>query len=455
MKRLLLILLLLPLFIQGQEVLSLNKKVIATRYRQIPNNANQWTVKTGVFANGGTGYNSYIKCTTTGSVYKESNQVYGEWYINLYKDADANAINYYIISNDLILMADTKYRITFTNDERIALIKESVIMRSAPAYLQLQTNYQLKITRALNGDFTIYIKGGAFGNLWTLVSTVGGTGTNPINDNTITTCVYSQIGLTVNDRFANVRYLDLQRNIYNLITSDSWDVYIIGGQSNASGYEDIVNLQSDYQGDYNNTYMWTGTKIEKLNASDDNNNQYPASARLDKFGWDMAMSKTLNSNGRKVILIKYAINSTGLEEHWGSGDSLLTDSLIKYINLCKTYMQNNGYTYAIRGMLWFQGEKDMQQLSGSTNYQANLGTLITKLRANTTSNLKFYIIQPYGSLAYTYRTEVRTAMVNYVATDTYSYLFDVDDIYTTLHMNATQYEQCGIRVANKLINDLQ
>jgi hypothetical protein len=291
------------------------------------------------------------------------------------------------------------------------------------------------------------------------MSVGGGSGANPsAANNTYTTSNFIVLDFDVGDRIRNIKYKLLTGNKTHPIiaTNTFWDVFIIAGQSNASGYEPMENLQSAYAGTYDSTYIWTGSTIAKLNASANNNNQYPASAKLNRFGWDLSMSRFLNNNKRNVIIIKYAINSTGLEEHWGSGNNMLTDSLVRCINLCKTYLKNNGYSYRFHGMIWYQGERDMQQLSGSANYQANLGNLIAKIRQNTTSNLKFYIIRPHCiDNGYTYYNQVRTAMSNYVATDISSYMFEIDDIYTTLHMNAAQYQTCGIKVANKLLIDIK
>ena len=428
---------------------------MTTAYRYIPNDVTYWNVGTGTYVNNLD--DKSIRCTVSGTMNIISTQAYGEWYFDLYKSADGTSPRVFINSASTDVSTGA-YRFQLSANESVALSRASMstgyleLFSTQISYIAYPIWYQYKITRTSGGVFTSYIKGGVYGNAWSLIIPL--TGSNPVTDNTYTTSSYFVIDLDAGDRIANVRFKSLNEINRSVIIGDNtYDVIIIGGQSNAAGYEPNTNLQSEYRGTYTATYIFNGSKLVELNASDYYNNQFPVGST--RFGWDMAMSRYLNNSGRKLILIKYAMNSTGLQSEWGAGDSLLTDSLIKYLNLCQTYLANNNYQYRLAGMIWYQGERDMQQLLGSTNYQANLGQFITNIRANTIPDLKFYIIRPNCiDNGYTYFNQVRAAMAAYVATDTYSYLFDVDDIYTTLHMDAAQYETCGIRVATQILNDL-
>ncbi|NCP72303.1 hypothetical protein GW835_02840 [archaeon] len=53
--------------------------------------------------------------------------------------------------------------------------------------------------------FAVFIKGGEFGDDWTLVDTTGGSGTNPVTDSTYTTSNYFVADLDAGDRIANVK----------------------------------------------------------------------------------------------------------------------------------------------------------------------------------------------------------------------------------------------------------
>jgi hypothetical protein len=219
MKRLLLILLLLPLFIQGQEVLSLNKKVIAIRYRQIPNTISAWNLGTGVFTEVNPNTPSgYIQCSVAGTAYLASTQAYGEWYFDYYKGSAAG-IDRFVIMADAAY--NTNYQILISGSENVRLYEGAInIIGTAAGYININTWYSFKITRTSTGLFTIYIKGGSFGNLWTLISTAGGVGTNPIINTTYTTSSYIGLNSAVDFRIRNVRFLPLNQNKLSLITHD-------------------------------------------------------------------------------------------------------------------------------------------------------------------------------------------------------------------------------------------
>lgn len=56
--------------------------------------------------------------------------------------------------------------------------------------------------------FAVFIKGGSFGDDWTLVDTTGGSGTNPVTDSTYTTSNYFVADLDQNDRLANLKIMN-------------------------------------------------------------------------------------------------------------------------------------------------------------------------------------------------------------------------------------------------------
>ncbi|MFH2142524.1 MAG: LamG-like jellyroll fold domain-containing protein, partial [Bacteroidota bacterium] len=74
------------------------------------------------------------------------------------------------------------------------------------------TDYEvsgLTIRRIYDKDtFAVFIKGGAFGNTWTLVSTAGGSGTNPVTDATYTTSNYIVVDADAGDRVGNIKILN-------------------------------------------------------------------------------------------------------------------------------------------------------------------------------------------------------------------------------------------------------
>jgi len=75
-----------------------------------------------------------------------------------------------------------------------------VLHQTPVSYISNSTWYGTDIERTLAGQFTVDIKGGSFGNTWTLVNVTGGSGTNPVTDNTYTTSEYYVLDLNVGDK---------------------------------------------------------------------------------------------------------------------------------------------------------------------------------------------------------------------------------------------------------------
>jgi len=80
---------------------------------------------------------------------------------------------------------------------------------SADSYVQAGIWYTTKITRTYAGVFTIYTKGGSFGNTYRLISASGGSGSNPCTDIAYTVSQYFVFYPgAANQCFANLKIYD-------------------------------------------------------------------------------------------------------------------------------------------------------------------------------------------------------------------------------------------------------
>jgi hypothetical protein len=133
-----------------------------------------------------------------------------EYELDFYKAADGNAIYNAFISSTInaAYQAFDGYRWYVATNERIDLQRmsigsNSVIFGTQTIFIANNTWYRIKITRTLNGEFSLYIRGGDFGNDdWTLMTALSGS--NPVTDNTHKGSIYNVFDLDVGDRIANV-----------------------------------------------------------------------------------------------------------------------------------------------------------------------------------------------------------------------------------------------------------
>jgi hypothetical protein len=158
----------------------------------------------------------YLECVTAGVIALPSKQAYGSWELDWYKGADANTIAVYFTNNGTSVYPLTKqaHLVNIAGNEQIILYSNNMaslgtVFSTVASYFNYNTWYRLKITRSVTGVFTVYIKGGAFGSAsWTLISTLGGSGTNPGTNNTYTTSEYFVMDLDPGDRITNIQLTD-------------------------------------------------------------------------------------------------------------------------------------------------------------------------------------------------------------------------------------------------------
>ncbi|NCP72305.1 hypothetical protein GW835_02850 [archaeon] len=166
----------------------------------------------------------YLQNTTSGTTAIESKQAYGEWEFDVYKGSTLTNSFVKIISDAIIgSVGGNSYTIQFNVDEALKLWRGgTAIMSTANSYISKNTWYRIKVARLQSSGtfaiivpsmtttypkdtFAVFIKGGEFGDDWTLVDTTGGSGTNPVTDSTYTTSNYFVADLDVGDRIANIK----------------------------------------------------------------------------------------------------------------------------------------------------------------------------------------------------------------------------------------------------------
>lgn len=141
-------------------------------------------------------YGEGLECLSIGVVYQASTAAYGVWEFSCY---NADDLRVYLIgsTNDITTLNGYWLRITSTTiDLRIITAGNPSVLFLTPPYLVANTYYSLRVVRnsvldeyvtGAIGTFAVYIKGGSFGSTYVLLDTTGGSGTNPITNNTYTT----------------------------------------------------------------------------------------------------------------------------------------------------------------------------------------------------------------------------------------------------------------------------
>jgi len=147
---------------------------------------------------------NYLECVTAGTIALPNNWAYGTTIFDIYKAVDNNQPRVGILSSKItstnewsIVIENASYK----NAVRLQRLNTSNIINTNNNYITTGTWYSIKITRTTLGKFTMYIKGGNFGNEFVLMSATN----NPTTDNNYTTSNYTVLTMGAGDRIGEIK----------------------------------------------------------------------------------------------------------------------------------------------------------------------------------------------------------------------------------------------------------
>jgi hypothetical protein len=158
----------------------------------------------------------YLECTSTGLIAIPSDQAYGEWEFSFCKFGDANAVSVYVISNEVgyfVSPTINGYIVYSGGSEQVNIDRVNgssslvTVRGGGNGSSELGAWHRLKVTRTLDGVWTLQIKGGSYGtDDWTTLA-VSGAGI----DNTYKKSKYIVVDLDTGDRIANLEMRNIVR----------------------------------------------------------------------------------------------------------------------------------------------------------------------------------------------------------------------------------------------------
>lgn len=169
------------------------------------------------------------------------------------------------------------------------------------------------------------------------------------------------------------------------------DVYLIAGQSNATGQGYVANLPDGFKPNPKVLLFHSGKP--HLDGGAEPNAWLPlhqASESPDRFGPELGFGNRLAElrPGGPIALIKHAHSGANLYQDWNPGkDAADVDhfgpqfkTFVQTVGLGLTELRAQGYDPTIRGMLWQQGESDAKTEQSASDYGKNLAHFITRVR---------------------------------------------------------------------------
>lgn len=271
-------------------------------------------------------------------------------------------------------------------------------------------------------------------------------------------------------------------------TKKEIDVYLIGGQSNATGQGYMVNIPDNFEIDRSVHFFYSkylgggGTAMEWGPLCQ-------ASETPDKFGVELSMGtrlKELNPD-IEIALIKHALSGSNLYSQWNPGKSKMDTAHFgpefkKFINTVEKgieKLEDKGFEPKIKAMVWQQGEADARDIAGmkrSRNYGKNLNHFIKRTREQLNAPEMLFIygyVIPVPLERFTGREEVREAQ-KYVSQNSDhklavkgAFVIETDDLPLRcdepdspypddkVHFNTFGILELGERFANKINMELK
>ncbi len=172
-------------------------------------------------------------------------------------------------------------------------------------------------------------------------------------------------------------------------TIENVDLFVIIGQSNAVGLDEIASAPSEYQGVITGVSIYNGSSIVPLQAGVNNEGNSAL-----QFGPELSLGKKLyERTGKPVYFSKYAVGGTSLGASGGGWLPPIGTHLVNAkadISATIAALQALGKNPLIKGFFWMHGENDAQNEALMNAYGTNLAALISDLRSSYT---------PYGGNA--------------------------------------------------------
>lgn len=206
-------------------------------------------------------------------------------------------------------------------------------------------------------------------------------------------------------------------------------VFVIGGQSNALGQGDNIDLTPPYDTPRRDITLWDASTSSWLDI------QGGYGRNPDEFGLEVSLGHTLaDTIEGNIRIVKLAVGASSLSNQWRPINGELYQELKKSVDEALASLP--GMEVNVNGMFWVQGARDSRDIDDgitpANNYEVNLTNLISSYRRDfNNSEMPFIIGKIHSSLdtspgQFPYRELVRTAMETVAFNDDLVGIVDTD-----------------------------
>lgn len=205
------------------------------------------------------------------------------------------------------------------------------------------------------------------------------------------------------------------------VQAEHYEIVLLGGQSNMDGRAPASGLPTtpvNLQLPQADVMFYEGGSLRTLRPDSGTD-----------FGPEVTFGRTVADAmpSSNLALIKYAVGGTSLNSHWDPTTGGTYASFKSTVSAGLAALSDGGAnTYEITGMLWTQGESDINRTT--LQYQTDLNEFIADVRTTYGSDLPFYIsrLSDQSGISATPLANIRAAQENVATGDGNAYLIDTD-----------------------------
>lgn len=188
------------------------------------------------------------------------------------------------------------------------------------------------------------------------------------------------------------------------VEAEHYRVYFLGGQSNANGRGDAAQLtaplaspQTDVRFYWHRTQATAnvGHLVEDawINLAAGSGHGTTSPVYPKEFGSELSFGRAIADADptASIAIIKYSHGGTNLHTQWSASGSMYA-AFVETAQAGLAALTSAGHTYELGGMLWHQGESDAGSLTNANAYEANLTSLVNRVRQDVFGGQPFPFI---------------------------------------------------------------
>jgi hypothetical protein len=178
------------------------------------------------------------------------------------------------------------------------------------------------------------------------------------------------------------------------VHAEHYRVYLLGGQSNASGRGDASELSEPLASPQTDVRFYWHKELVTDNGNltqdtwvdlqpDSGQGKNSPSGHEVEFGCELSFGRTMaDSNATvNIAIIKFGYGGSNLHTQWAASGDMYAD-FVETVESGLAALTSAGHTYEMGGMIWIQGEADTDTVAHANAYATNLSNLVDRVRAD-------------------------------------------------------------------------